>query len=200
MQDDGSKQATLNNKSVDFKAHELSLREKLEKAKAEKEARAKAEATLRTNPTTTESPQPVVSEQTTGPPPPPGLNNTTIPTPIPVTSYPQQTWPANLGYTQHPHMTAYSRQPFQYTVPYPYGTQPYTNGQPQPYAQWGYGTPLQTTPGVPAPPSQPNQGPTVHGPPNQISPGQIPSSASPPNNIRVPANQSSNDPPGFALS
>src|SRR5579862_1359138 len=35
------------NRSVDYKAQELSLREKLEKAKADREARSKAEAALR---------------------------------------------------------------------------------------------------------------------------------------------------------
>lgn len=200
QQDDGTR-TTPAHKPADFKAHELSLREKLERAKAEKEARAKVEASLRTNSTTAESPKPVVppTEQT-GPPPPPILNNvptTTTPTPIPVTSYPQQPWPTNLGFPQHPSMTAYARPPYQYPPPYPYGIQPYTNGQPLPYAQWGYSAPIQTTPGVPPAPPQPNQGPTQQSPPNQISPGQIPTSASPPNHVPTPVNQGAHVTPGL---
>ena len=168
-------------KSVDFKAHELSLREKLEKAKADREAKAKAEAASKAN-ITTDSPQPRLTDNhstepvTTGPPPPPILNNTS--TPIPPIPY-TQSWTPNLGYpTPIPN---YGRPPFPYTQPYPqqYGMPPYPNGQPfQPYAQWGQSAPpSNTTPGVPPPPPQPNQGP----------PNQIPTSQSPPN--PVPLNQ-----------
>src|SRR6266496_3450965 len=74
-------------KSVDFKAHELSLREKLEKAKADREAKTKAEAASKAN-MTTDSPLPRLTDNrsteplTTGPPPPPILNNASS-TPIP---------------------------------------------------------------------------------------------------------------------
>jgi len=162
-------------KSVDFKAHELSLREKLEKAKADREAKAKAEAASKAN-ITTDSPQPRLTDNhftepvTTGPPPPPILNNTS--TPIPPTSY-TQSWTPNLGYpTPIPN---YGRPPFPYTQPYQqqYGMPPYPNGQTfQPYPQWGQSAPPpNTTPGVPPPPPQPNQGP----------PNQMPTSQSPPN-------------------
>jgi len=99
-------------------------------------------------------------------------------------------------------MTGYARPPYQYPQTYQYGIQPYTNGQPQPYGQWGYGAPIQTapmqtTPGVPTAPPQPNQGQTIQVPPNQMSPGQIPSSVTPPNHVPVPMNQGSNVPPGL---
>jgi len=197
LQGDGTKSSSPN-KSVDFKAHELSLREKLEKAKAEKEARAKVEVSIRASSMTTDSPKPMATEQT-GPPPPPVLNNNapTTSTPIPVTSYPQQPWPANLGAFQTPAMTAFARPPYQFPLPYPYGIQPYTNGQHQPFTQWGYGTPIQTTPGIPPAPPQPNQGPIIQAPANQMSPGQIPTSASPPNRVPTPVNQGTPVPPGL---
>src|SRR5947207_8647868 len=169
-------------KSVDFKAHELSLREKLEKAKADREAKAKAEAASKAN-MTTDSPLPRLIDNrstepvTTGPPPPPILTNTSTPIPpVPHT----QSWTPNLGYPTP--IPTYGRPPYPYTQPYTqqYGMPPYPNGQPlQPYPQWSEpaSTP-NSTPGVPPPPPQPNQGPpnqisTSQGPPNQVALNQV---------------------------
>jgi hypothetical protein len=148
---------------VDFKAHELSLREKLEKAKADREARAKAEAASRTAPLAQDSLQPKVKENKSvepiaaGPPPPPILSSTTGIPPLPYA------WNSTLGYT--PQIPNYPQPPYQYPPPYPppYGMPPYTNGHiSQPFGQWNQFAPLQSTPGIPPPPPQPNQ-----GPPNQ---------------------------------
>jgi hypothetical protein len=175
-------------RSVDFKAHELSLREKLEKAKADREAKAKAEAALRANaqsaqiPTTTNTPLPKLHENkstepvTTGPPPPPILNNTN-PTPIPPVTY-SQTWTPNLAYP--PPVPNYGRPPYPYPQPFPqqYGMPPYANGQiVHAYPQWGQNATSPNTPGIPPPPPQPNQG----------APNQFPTSQSPPN--QFPVNQ-----------
>jgi hypothetical protein len=174
-------------KPVDYKAHELSLREKLEKAKADREAKAKAEAALKaqTTTTTTDSPKPKVGEDQTsteavasGPPPPPVLNNT--PTSIPPVPAFTPTWNPNLTYPNA--IPSYGRPPYSYAQPFPqqFGMPtPYPNGQPaQTYPQWGQYPTTANTPGIPPPPPQPNQGP--------------PTNQSPPNS--VPANQSH---PGF---
>lgn len=169
-------------KPVDFKAHELSLREKLEKAKADREAKAKAEAALKAQITTTatDSPRPrVVENQSpvevvpTGPPPPPILNTTH--TPMPSVPF-AQTWNPSLAYPTA--LPNYSRPTYPYpqTFPQQYGMPPYPNGQPvQAYPQWGGFTPTPNTPGIPPPPPQPNQGPpTTQSPPNPVAVNQGP--------------------------
>ena len=194
-------------KSVDFRAHELSLREKLEKAKADREARAKAaEAALRASSqppsTTNESTQgsrlvELKSSESVppGPPPPPGTNNTT-PTPISTAPY-GQAWTANLTYMQGLPMANFGTAAFPYpqTFTPQYGSmQPFGNGQPaQVYSQWSQFSPQQNTPGVPPPPAHPNQGPPSQAPPNQgpqtqVSPSQGPSTLASQN--QVPKRQS----------
>ena len=171
-------------KSVDFIAHELSLREKLEKAKADREAKAKAEAAAAKEiAMTKESSLSMLPDNhsaepmPTGPPPPPILNNnttSTTPGPLPSMAY-AQTWTSNLNYpTPIPN---YGRPPYPFAQAYPqqYGMPPYPNGQTiQPYPQWGQYTPTTSTPGVPPPPPQPNQGPPNQNAANQGPQNQIP--------------------------
>lgn len=158
-------------KPVDFKVHELILREKLEKAKADREAKAKTGPVLGTasQPLTKGPLQPKVNENkptdsvTTGPPPP-ILSNTTPMPPVPFA------WNSALGYP--PPIPNYPRPPYQYPPPYPppYGIPPYANGHaPQPFGQWNQFAPVQSTPGIPPPPPQPNQ-----GPPSQASTPPVP--------------------------
>jgi len=175
-------------KPVDFKAHELSLREKLEKAKADREAKAKAEVSVSQQPNSTttigtiESPQSKVPENKSvepvipGPPPPPIISNLTPTPPI------QQ--PVTYGWNpgMYPAVPNYGRPTFQYPQVFPqFGVPSYTNGQAAAYnPQWSqYVASLPTnttTPGIPPPPPQPNQGPPLQG-----SPPQGTTSQSPPN-------------------
>jgi hypothetical protein len=166
-------------KTVDFKAHELSLREKLEKAKADREAKAKADATLKVQTTDATQPKLVENQSNTetlpaGPPPPPVLNTT--PTPAAPVPY-SQTWNPNVAFSAG--IPNYGRPPYPYPQPYPqqYGMPPYPNGQPaHTFAQWGQYTPTPSTPGIPPPPPQPNQGP----PTSQSNPNPIPMNQSSP--------------------
>jgi hypothetical protein len=177
-------------KPVDFKAHELSLREKLEKAKADREAKAKAEGAKSQTPTAiaSESPQTRLVENKSveqvpaGPPPPPMLNTTT-PTSIPMAAPPfVQAWTPNMGYPhQTPPMMNYPRPPFPYPQAFPptFGLQNYPNGQSMAgYPQWGQ-FPNQASPGIPAPPNHPNQGATLQ----QLPPNNLALSQSPPNPV-----------------
>jgi hypothetical protein len=171
----------LDPKPVDFKAHEVSLREKLEKAKADREAKAKAEAQQKATTTATDilpsrSNDNNSTEPTTGPPPPPILNTSTA-TALPAMAY-TQSWGQSIAYPQVTPMTGY-RQPYaQYPQVYQqYGMQPYVNGHPaiQAYQQPQPGQYfLPPTPGVPNPPPQPNQGPSAQGTPSQGTPNQGP--------------------------
>jgi hypothetical protein len=170
----------VTSKPTDLKTHELSLRDKLEKAKADREAKAKADAAQKT---TIDSPKGQTNENkstesTNGPPPPPILNTTTQTT-APALPY-GQTWGQNMTFPQVPPMTNY-RTPYpQYQPVYqPYGMQPYANGLP---AIPAYPTPqpgqfyIPPTHGIPPTPAQPNQG-SPQGPPNQgTSQGPIPTS------------------------
>jgi hypothetical protein len=177
--------------SFDLAAHEVSLREKLEKAKAEREAKAKAaEALLQgihppsqlsTTPTNAnakvsqfavngrKSTEPL----TAGPPPPPVLNNNnnqtatnSVPTPTPTYG---PAWVQSLGYPQQTPPMGFPRPSypqFPQTSYVQYGMMPYTNGQTM-FPQWPqYST--SSIPGIPsAPPPQQNQGSIAGSPPNQ---------------------------------
>lgn len=178
---------------VDYVAHELSLREKLEKAKAEREAKAKVEAALRgnahngqtasitasTNANTDASQDGLVKgsihpEPTTGPPPPPILNNNANNTPMSSTPTPTPTygptWVQSLGYPQQTNPMAYTRTPFpQFPQPSfpPFGMPPFTNGQTM-FSPWGQFPPTPT-PGIPPPSVPVNQGPPNQTPPTQVA-------------------------------
>src|SRR5438105_1319451 len=126
---------TTTSQRVDYVAHEMSLREKLEKAKAEREAKAKLEAALSGNSQTPQTAPNTASaiahsdgsqnvsmngnkapEPPAGPPPPPIQNNKANTTPansVPTrTSTYGPTWVQNMGYSQQTNSMGYPRPPF----------------------------------------------------------------------------------------
>lgn len=189
-------------KPLDLVAHEVSLRDKLEKAKAEREAKAKAAAQgivqqPQSTPANANANASQIllngsksTEPTAGPPPPPVLNNSNytptnpIPTPTPPTY--GSAWVQSLGYPQQTPPIGYPRPPFpqypQTAFAGQYGMSQYTNGQGM-FPQWSqFGT--TPTPGIPPAPQQQNQGPTGQSPPNQQAfgnQGSVDQSQSPPN-------------------
>jgi hypothetical protein len=144
---------------------EVSLREKLEKAKADKQAKANAESTAQNG----DKKQDTV---TTGPPPPiPGISTGSI------MPYSTPGWSQYSQGAPVPSPTQTQRAYYQFPQSYPQPfMNPYGNTQSQPAQQWGQLS-QQSTPGVPPPPSQPNQGhaaghpqaPTPHAPDSQKS-------------------------------
>ena len=190
-------------KPIDLVAHEVSLREKLEKAKADREAKAKAAAasaqgnTVSTPQSTNISQSPAVNgskstESPAGPPQPPLLNNGTTTNPIPIPTPPTYgpAWLQSIGYPQQtPPMSFPRPPPFPQYPPNTYGASqfgmtPFANGQSM-FPQWGQFA-TTPTPGIPPAPQQQNQGgpPTVQSPPNNLgfgNQGPAGQSQSPPN-------------------
>ena len=183
----------------DLRAQELTLREKLERAKAEKEAKAKAEAAIRPTQSAASTNPPLKAIENTihgagisAPPPPPAVNTST-PGPIPMNPYIQQ-WPQGISH-QSPINSASNFQRPAFQFPHPFGMSEYTPQVPAVHpslsttAQWGNQmfpstavstqTPRQTPPAQGSPPNQFN-----HPVQNQPSAFQIPG-------LRIPSNSSS---------
>ena len=118
----------------DLRAQELTLREKLERAKAEKEAKAKAEAATRPTQSVASTNAPLKAIESTihdtgmsAPPPPPAVNTST-PGRIPMNPYVQQ-WPQSISHQPPINSAANFQRPSFQQFPQPFGIPEYTPPQ-----------------------------------------------------------------------
>jgi len=172
-------------KPPDFKAHELTLREKLEKAKAERDAKAKADAAINSNPMPTTPATPNLSNENVKSHPDPALPPFTLnvqnPMPAPGAQY-NSGWTSSSPFPQPspmyppypPQFPSYSQSyASQFGVPYPPGQ---TTG---PFPQSGTFPPTPPTPGVQNQGPQQNQKTSAAA--NQTHPNQVNTSQLNPN-------------------
>jgi len=203
--------STTMKKPIDYKAQELSLREKLEKAKADREAKAKEEAAVAAlahsqpllSPTTT-TPTSHLNEshpaETASAPPPPQLLNANSSNNVPALfSAPAQTqpnpygsaWAAGMPFPPQPPMPGFPQPSFSSFPPFSQFGMPFAGNPAQPFPQWPFPAPgpisdlplQQTTQKQASLGTAPTPQPLQ--PTNQNPPNRAPVNQTPPNQTVV---------------